>query len=208
MKIVPCDQGSDDWYKARMGKATASKFEKIITPTGDKSKSWETYAHEILAEEIVGHAIEGYKSDDMVEGQRREAESVAYYELVKMVDTTKIGFITNNAGTLGCSPDRLVGKDGMLEMKNPKHGTQVGYYLKDEKAAREYWPQLQGGLYVAERKWIDVMSYVPEMPEEIIHVERDKDYIARMQDLLEDFLAKLALKRKRLIELGHIKVVA
>lgn len=206
MIIVDVEQGTDAWHQARLGIPTASKFEKIISPTGKQSIQWEAYAHEILAEEIVGRNIEGYRSADMEEGQRREDESVNYYELKKEIDTTKVGFITNDAKTIGCSPDRLVGKDGLLEMKNPKHGTQVDYLLLETNVAKSYWPQLQGELYVSERHWVDIMSYFPGMPEVVVRVERDEPYIRLMDEMLAEFNAKLAKKRSRLIELGHLKV--
>lgn len=206
MIIIECQQNTPEWHRARLGKATASKFEKIISPTGKASIQWEAYAHEILAEEIVGHTIEGYKSADMEEGQRREEESVSYYEMKKGIDTVKVGFIANDAHTLGCSPDRLVGKEGMLEMKNPKHNTQVDYLLLEANVSKGYWPQLQGQLYVAERQWVDIVSYFPEMPEVIVRVERDEPYINLMASMLDEFIGKLAKKRARLMELGHLKV--
>lgn len=208
MIIIDCQQNTTEWHTARLGKATASKFDKIITPGGEKSKQWEAYAHEILAEEMVGHAIDGYQSFDMTEGTRREEESVSYYELTKGVDTQRVGFITNNAGTLGCSPDRLIGADGMLELKNPKHGTQAGYLLSDGKISKEYWPQLQGQLYIAERQWVDIMSYFPEMPELIIPVGRDEAYIKLMDEMLQEFIVKLGKKRSLAIEKGYLKVPA
>ena len=205
MKIYDdIEQGSPDWLACRVGIVTASNFFRIISPTGEKSKQWEGLAHEILAEEIVGHAIEGYKSADMEEGNRREEESVNYYELKREVDTVKVGFITNDDGTLGCSPDRLISSDGLLELKNPKHGTQVGYLLNG-KLDQAYFPQLQGQLYITERQWVDIVSYFPEMPELIVRVERDEPYIKSMAEMLAEFNDKLAKKRNRLIELGHIK---
>lgn len=204
MKIIKCEQNSPAWYAARIGRATASNFHRIISPTGEKSRQWEVYAHEILAEEIVGHSIEGYQSADMAEGNRREEESVSYYELIKKIDTQRVGFITTDDGSFGCSPDRLVGDDGMLEMKNPKHGTFVGYLL-GLNGPKDYWPQIQGGLLISERKWTDFMPYFPEMPELIIRVERDEPYIASMYTMLSDFNNKLAKKRQQLIASGYLK---
>jgi len=205
MKIIDCIQKSPEWYAARIGIPTASAFEKILSPTGKVSTQWEAYAHSILAEEIVGHAIEGYVSKDMEEGIAREEESRAYYEMERSVDVVKVGFCTDDARTMGYSPDGFVGDDGLLEFKNPKHTTQVGYYLGDDALSGEYWPQLQGGLLVTERKWVDIVSYFPEMPPHILRVDRDEAYIAKLADGIAEFNAKLAAKRQRLIGLGIIQ---
>jgi hypothetical protein len=208
MIIIDCLQNTPEWDAAHIGIPTASKFDKIISPTGQASKQWEAYAHEILAEEIIGRRVEGYKSPDMSEGQRREEESASYYEMQTDMDTRKVGFLLNDARTLGCSPDRLVGEEGLVEFKNPKHGTPAGYLLAERRGCeidREYWPQLQGQLYISERKWVDIVSYYPGMPALVVKVERDEPYINSMAQMLSDFNAKLAKKRARLIELGHLK---
>ena len=203
MIILNLEQGTPEWEQARVGIATASNFAKIITPGGEKSAQWEAYAHEILAEEIVGKPIEGYKNAAMEEGNRREAESVAYYEMKQDVTTEAVGFIMNDARTLGCSPDRLVGKDGLFEAKNPEAHTHVGYLI-DGKLGKKYWPQLQGQLYISRRQWVDAMSYFPEMPEKILRVDRDEKYIATMAVMLADFIEKLAVKRKKLVDMGYL----
>lgn len=204
MKIHNVEQGTDEWLKVRMGIPTASQFDKILTGGGDPSKQWEVYAHKILAEEMLGRPIEGYKSAAMIEGTEREPESIAHYEFMYDVESEKVGFITDDHGQWGCSPDRLIGTDGMLETKNPEPQTQVGYLI-DGKINTAYWPQLQGQLFVAERKWVDIMSYYPEMPHKIVRVFRDDAYIRQLSAALILFNKKLQAKRERLIELGHLQ---
>ena len=204
--LTDFEQNSPEWYAARMGIPTASCFEKILTPLGKSSTQWEKYAHQILAEEILGHHIEGYQSAAMLEGKRREAEAVAAYEFAQDADTLAVGFIHNVPRTMGCSPDRLVGDDGMLELKNPDAHTHVDYLFDPEEVARQYWPQVQGGLLITERQWCDVMSYFPGMPPALCRIKRNEAYIATLAEALEAFNAKLDAKRKRLIALGHIKM--
>lgn len=203
MRIHNVEQGTDEWLKVRMGLPTASAFDRIITPGGDASKQWEVYAHRILAEEMLGRPIEGYKSAAMIEGNDREPESIAHYEFMYDVEGEKVGFITDDHMQWGCSPDRLIGTEGMLETKNPEPQTQVGYLI-DGKLNTAYWPQLQGQLFVAERKWVDIMSYCPEMPPKIVRVVRDEPYIEKLITALIAFNKKLQAKRERLIELGHL----
>ena len=42
---------------------------------------------------------------------------------------------------MGCSPDRLVGDDGLVEIKAPLPQTQVGYSISGELSER-FRPQL------------------------------------------------------------------
>lgn len=204
MIIHNVQQNTPEWDAARIGIPTASEFEKIISPGGEPSRQWEAYAHKILAEEMIGHAIKGFRSADMEEGQNREEESVLYYELQRDVSTTPVGFVTDDARTMGCSPDRFVGTDGLLETKNPLAHTLVGYMI-DGKLDRAYWPQIQGQLLVTGRKWVDIVAYFPEMPEVIVRVERDLPYLESMARMLKDFNAKLNVKRQNLIRKGYMK---
>ena len=48
-----------------------------------------------------------------------EAEAADWYEFDQDVTVQRIGFITDEEHTMGCSPDRLVGDDGLLEIKAP-----------------------------------------------------------------------------------------
>jgi YqaJ-like viral recombinase domain len=173
-------QGSTEWLRLRAGIPTASCFDCLITPKGKPSTSAERYLHELLAERILGRPLTGPVTTWMDRGARSEAEAVAYYESLRDLDTTKVGFVTNDAGTIGASPDRLVGDDGLLEIKVPKEHTHVSYLLGGG-IAEKYCPQLQGQLWITGRAWIDSVSYHPEMPPSIVRVSRDEDYIRKLE---------------------------
>jgi hypothetical protein len=102
---------------------------------------------------------------------------VSYYEGIRDVDTQRIGFVTNDARTIGASPDRFVGEDGLLEIKVPAEHTHVAYLLT-RAVDVEYYPQVQGQLWVTGRAWSDILSYHPELPPALIRVERDDRFIA------------------------------
>lgn len=183
-------QGSTQWLALRSGIPTASNFDRILTPKGKPSTSAETYLHELLAERILGRPILKAVTTWMSRGSQTEAEAVAYYESLRDLDTTKIGFVTNDTGTIGASPDRLVGEDGILEIKVPKESTHTRYLLSGA-VGDEYWPQIQGQLWITERAWVDIMSYCPEMPEAVVRVARDGAYIDRLAAAVGAFSAEL-----------------
>jgi hypothetical protein len=183
-------QGTTAWLKLRAGIPTASCFDMILTPKGKPSTSAERYLYELLAERILGRPIVKAVTTWMDRGSQTEAEAVAYYESLRDLDTKKIGFVTNDAGSIGASPDRLVGADGLLEIKVPKESTHVGYLLNGT-VGDTYWPQLQGQLWIAERAWVDIMSYSPDMPEAVIRVERDGEYIHKLACAVTAFSSEL-----------------
>lgn len=183
-------QGTPEWIALRCGIPTASAFDRILTPGGKASKQAEGYLHQLIAERLMGHAVEEVITTWMSRGQQMEAEAVAYYESLRERETIKIGFLTNDAGTIGASPDRFVGDDGLLEIKVPKESTHVGYLLTKAVDAA-YYPQVQGQLWVSGRAWLDVMSYHPEMPQALVRVERDEAYIATLSAAVEAFSGEL-----------------
>jgi len=204
MIIHNVTQGTTEWLAIRAGIPTASAFDRIITPKGKPSTQAEKYMHQLLAERIMGHPCIQAVSYWQGRGQQMEAEAVAYYEGVREQDSTPVGFCTNDAGTIGASPDRLVGEDGLLEIKVPAEHTHVGYLLTRGVDA-EYYPQVQGQLWITGRKWLDIMSYHPEMPPAIIRVERDEAFIRTLDAAVTAFSGALERMAVELREKGWIK---
>ncbi len=197
-------QGTTEWLMLRCGIPTASQFDRIVTPKGKQSAQAEKYMHALLAERMMGHPVTQFVSTWMDRGSLSESEAVDYYEGVRELDTVKVGFVTNDARTIGASPDRFVGDDGILEIKVPAEHTHVGYLLTRSVDA-EYFPQVQGQLWVCERAWVDIISYHPEMPMALIHVERDEKFIATLAGAVADFSGELERKAAELRERGWIR---
>src|SRR5689334_10779581 len=112
-------QYSEEYDRLKLGMPTSSHFHKIITPQGKPSKQWREYACVLIAERILQRKIEFYNSPAMERGLIVEAEAADWYEFDQDVTVQRIGFITDDNRTIGCSPDRLVGDDGLLEIKAP-----------------------------------------------------------------------------------------
>lgn len=198
-------QGTPEWCEVRRGIPTASNFDKILTPTGKRSTQAKAYMRHLLAELVIGRPLDEFKSSWMERGSEMEAEAVCYYEFARDVAVERVGFISNDAGTWGASPDALVGERGMAEFKCPKAETHIGYMLYED-VSKEYRVQLQGQLLATEgqREWTDICSYHPELPEVIVRVEPDLPYQRLLNEALEEFCAELAAERARLIERGYV----
>lgn len=205
MKKFTFEQGSPEWHAARCGIPTASDFKKIITPGGEPSKSADDYANQLIAEMISGEADDSFQGTKWTErGKQLEPDAALMYEQTYGVTTEVIGFCTDDAGTMGCSPDRLVGDDGLVEFKvlSPKNHIWAAL---EEKIDREHYPQLMGQLYVTSRKWTDIMSYHPKIMPVITRIKRDEDYIFKLANQMAKFNILLAEKKRILIKKGYLK---
>lgn len=192
MIVHDVEQGSDQWLALRAGIPTASQFDRILTPKTRKiSSSSFSYVCELIAETFVG-PLDQYSSAFIQRGSEMEAKAVAYYEYHREVDTRTVGFITNDDRTVGCSPDRLVGDDGGLEIKIPGAGVHVQYLLE---IPAKFMAQIQGYIWLTDRKWWDFLSWHPIIPSALVRIERDDEFIAALTSAMSDFLARLAEER-------------
>jgi hypothetical protein len=87
---------------------------------------------------------------------------------------------------VGCSPDRLVGDDGLLEIKAPLPHTQVEYWISGEVSER-FRPQLQGQLYISQRSWVDILCWHDVLPKLVVRVEPDTKFIEALDRELQIF---------------------
>lgn len=193
------DQGSERWEYARLGIPTSSNFDKILTPSGKPSKQWEKYAYKLIAERFLDRKIDSYTSAAMENGKIIEEDAANDYELQTERGTKAVGFVTTDDGLVGCSPDRLVGEEGLLEIKCPMPQTQMEYLITG-KVDQEYYPQLQGQLYVTGRDWVDIMSFNPELPRCIVRVERDQSFIGCLEEQLFQFNSFLREIMAKIVE--------
>lgn len=201
MKIIDCVQGTPAWKAARLGMPTASQFGRIMSAKTLKPLAGaETYALELLAEWALG-VMEDEGSGFMERGHGLEESAIAAYELETGRDVTRIGFLTNDAGTIGCSPDGLVGEEGGLEIKCPAAKTHLAYLLAPGDVG-PYAPQIQGALWLTGRAWWDWRSWHPTLPAAAVHVERDERFIAALAQIVEDFVGRLTVAKADLEKLG------
>lgn len=203
MKIHNVPQGTPQWLALRLGIPTASEFDKIVTPkTGKLSASAPKYACKLIAERLLNRPVQSLDGLAYIErGKELEPQAVRQYGFENDVETDPVGFITNDAGTIGASPDRLIrGRPAGVEIKCPAAHTHVAYLLEghDEK----YRPQVQGQLYVAEFDYVDFYSFHPRMPPALIRTPRDTAYIALLHNALDEFNDRMAGMLERAKSLG------
>lgn len=150
-----------DW-RAQEATAKAKTAPPIIEVADNDTSQGVTFT--LIAERIAAFTEDTPMSSDMWRGVEHEpyARDV-YAENYGAVEV--VGFMLRDFGTwrLGYSPDGLVGDDGLIEVKCPRAKTHLRTILADEVPAH-HMAQLQAGLLVSGRKWIDFVSFVAGMP--------------------------------------------
>ena len=193
-------QGSDEWFKLRCGVLTASEMKLILTPTLKLASNEKERAHlySLMSQRITGYVEPSYIGDDMLRGYEDEIEArIAYNKHYAAV--RDCGFVTNDEWgfTIGYSPDALVGDDGLIEIKGRRHKFQVETILTHvpaNTAPDDYVLQLQTGLLVTKRKWIDFISYSAGLPMVTIRVLPDAELQDAILKAATAFEARIAEK--------------
>jgi len=185
MIIHDIEQRTPEWYTLRLGRPTASEFSKIVTSKGEPSKSAAGYALTLAAELFAGQPLDAWEGNSHTErGRELEGDAQHLYEFTRDTTITPVGFVTNDAGMMGCSPDGLVGDDGMVEFKCLKaenHVKAILYWQKNGRCPTDYVQQTQGQMMICERAWCDLVFFHPELPPLVIRQEPDAIIYAALQ---------------------------
>lgn len=190
LEIFDCEQGTPEWLAARMGIPTASEFDTVMArgKGGGESKTRRTYLLKLIGERLTGQPMYSYSNEHMERGKEMEAEARNLYAMLTELEPQRVGFMRR--GDAGCSPDSVIGKDGLLEIKTKLAHLQLDCLLYDELPA-EHKAQCQGQLWVSGREWVDFVSYWPGLPLFAKRVFRDETYIARIKVEVDSFLSEM-----------------
>lgn len=198
------EQGTDEWIQARCGVLTASVIGKLLTSTGRSAKNDKSrrIVLDLLAQRISGVVEDMPQTFAMQRGHEDEIEAKLLYA-DRVAPVSEVGFMTEDkwGSKIGYSPDGLVADDGLLECKSRAHGLQMEVICSQEVPA-EYMAQIQTGLLVSGRKWLDFISF-PAMGGGQMMIKRVyPDPV--MQDALVDaamaFEGEIEAKRAEYIE--------
>ena len=191
------EQGTAEWHALRCGKATASRIADIMrkTKTG-VSAMRERYMGELIAERLTGQQADGFKSADMQWGNDCEAQARDAYAFYYNAKLEAVAFVDHPTVAMsGASPDRLVGSDGLLEIKCPATHTHIAT-LRGAPIEPDYIKQMMWQMACTNRAWCDFISFDPRLPESLrmhrTRVMRDPVMIVAMEDSVRVFLAAVA----------------
>jgi YqaJ-like viral recombinase domain len=207
VKFYNVAQGSDEWYRLRIGRPTASNFHRIVTPKGEPSKQAVPYLYRLVAERLLNETLD----DDLGfvkyvrDGQEREPQAVALFNFTNEVQLEPGGFVTTNDGRLGASPDRVLkGMKEGVEVKCPAPQTQLRYLL--DGPGDDYRAQVQGQMLVGEFQAMHFYSFHPQMPPYHKITLPDRHYQAALRSALSAFCDALDATYERAKALGPYAV--
>ena len=184
-------QGSDEWGAIRLGKITASNFSKVMAKGAGKTR--QSYLYKLAAEIITGDQVDHYTNDAMLHGTETEPMARAAYCFENDIEVTEVGFIETDE-YLGCSPDGLVGDDGLVEIKCPVTTTQIATFLSG-RMPTTHKAQVQGQIWISEKSWCDFVSFDPRVNGKASYfcerIYRDDDYIKTLEIEVEKFKNEL-----------------
>jgi len=195
-------QGTEEWFRERLGKLTASEMKNIITPSkfevvkGVKDGT-HPYIYEIVAQRITDFVEPHYEGFDMQRGKIEEVYARQIYS-ENYAPASDCGFVTNDKWgfTIGYSPDALIGDEGLIEIKsrNQKHQTKT---IIENVLPDEFSIQIQTALLITERKFCDFISYSNGMPMFVLTVlpnEEIQEAIIKAASEFEE-KAKIAIEK-------------
>ncbi len=194
------EQGTQEWLELRKGKVTASKVADVLakTKTG-VSASRGNYLIELAIQRVTGVIEESFTNAAMQWGKDNEHVARALYEAQTGTFVDQVPFVDHpTIEWFGCSPDGLVGTDGLVEIKCPNSKTHWEYFKKNAPPTN-YIIQMQAQMACTNTQWCDFVSYDPRMPEQsqllIVRIDRDDDFINNvMIPEIEKFLNEVAIE--------------
>lgn len=204
-------QDNDAWLAQRSGKFTASRASDLMATTrSGPSASRGALLARLAVERITGKCAPTYTNGAMQRGIELEAEARDAYAFARLTVVDEAGFIeAADLPQTGCSPDGVIGDDGLLEIKCPSNMEKHLEALRSGAHAAEYRWQLQHQLMVTGRQWVDAVSYHPDFPERlqlaVTRVQRDE---AAIQQLREEIVRADAEVAAMVAELNELELAA
>jgi len=196
MKIVECEQGSQEWHAARCGSLGGSRFHEAIAKTKSGwGASRSNLAADLVIERLTGQSVEKFITAAMQAGTDNEPRARALYEFMTDNQVTEVGLILHSTiKNSHCSPDGIISDDGLLEIKSPQPATHLQTLLTEEIAGK-YITQMMWGMAVTGREWCDFVSYCPAFPSDmqlfVKRVHRDEQMISELEREAHVFLAEI-----------------
>lgn len=162
-KFIDVEQNTDEWFQLRAKKITSSKLGCIMA---NYPKTFglpaKKYAVNIAIEQITGKAISSnYTNEHMQRGHEQEPIARMIYENENFCEVANGGFFDSEF--IGCSPDGLVGNDGIIEIKSVISSVHFDNVKRGTFDPAYKW-QLIGNLKFSNREWMDFVSYCEQFP--------------------------------------------
>lgn len=167
--VIECDQRSDEWRFARLGRVTSSRAQDMLAKGRgtEESVGRKNLRIQLVLERLTQrpHERSFYRSADMQYGVDQEEGARLAYEAATGNVLSTPGFCRHDALMIGCSPDGCLGDfDELVEIKCPKPATHLEY-LQTGVVPTDYLRQITHQLYVTGADACEFISFCPDFPE-------------------------------------------
>ena len=186
-------QGSESWFKARMGKISASRIADLMKKTKYGESTYKTRLRmELAIERITGKSTNTFMNQAMHDGVEREPDARTLFEAMTGKEVALCGsFDHPEIVNTSASPDGLLrGENATLEIKCPTHVTHAKNLLSETLDAR-YQHQVKWQIACTESDYAYFASYHPDFPPElrlkVVKVEKDDKLIAEIEEAVREF---------------------
>lgn len=207
MKLYPLEHRSEEWYAKRRGMPTASQFGRLITPAGKPSSQAALYEAELIAERIFNAPMRRDISNLPAVRHGIETEPEAADTLAGMlgIDLMPGGFMTDENGRFGCSPDRLILHGNRRELVEIKCPYEIPVQVRNLLfgPSDDHRAQIQGQLMISGYDTAHFLSYHPLCPPKYVRIERDEGFIQALGHILSEFCKRLEIDYQRALEMGE-----
>ena len=194
MIVHDIEQNTPGWFQLKNGKPSGSNGHRLVTPTGKASEGLEAYAQELAADLYRGKPADTWAGNKHTDrGHELEPVAADNYEFMYGAKLRKVGFITDDNNSYGVSPDRLVGRSGLVEIKcldDKAHIAALVHYTEKRKAPPERIAQCQMQLFTANKKFVDLFYFNKNLPSFKIRILPIKLYFEMLDFQLEDVIKR------------------
>jgi hypothetical protein len=217
-----------EWLAARTGCLTSSEFGKFVCLDGSlrKGEMKESYLDEKLFERWTGRKMPNeFFTMAVNNGLIVEEKAAAFAAMSYGLKIQHVGFASNDAGTVGASPDGLIGWCGLsatkptsfldgvkvpemsgIEIKCPTLKKHIGY-VRAKKLPDDYICQVQGSMFVTGCQTWHFLSYplacyLDGFPPLHLVIERDEKWQANFAESLDIYMEKFDAEFAKLVDLN------
>ena len=207
---------TEAWQTMRRGKLTASEFHRFVKRDGTLrvGDMPETYLDEKLFERWTGRDVPNdFFKVDMNNGIVMEEKAGLFAEMEYGLKIQPVGFVSDDEERYGCSPDGLIGWEGLseteptictektmwafctgIEIKCPAFKNQIRR-VRTGKMPDGYFEQIQGSMFITGcREWhflsYALACYLDGFPPLHLVIERDEKFCANLAESLDLFLQR------------------
>jgi len=170
------EQQTDTWLDFKLGKFGSTDAQAVSASGAGLNSA----VYKKVAERLSGMREESYINDQMLRGIEYEPLARASFEIKTGKSVETVGCIELDEYTV-CSPDGLVGKNELLEIKCPTASNYVKA-LHTQSVPSDYMWQIQFQLYVSDRSHCFYTVFNENFEDlVIIRVKRDENKIEKIK---------------------------